>query len=116
MLLNIDAVIYFLSRLIQDCPLAALREDISVATDNPHVVNLSCSMNKPLYMECKLYLVSKVHLGDKTESSTQLLFASYPLIPLQMFLAIHLGRSLLLVLLMVAQKRPKSSSQIQQTQ
>ena len=38
-------------RLVEGCPLASLRE--SAAADNPHVANLSTSINGPLYMESK---------------------------------------------------------------
>lgn len=40
-----------LLKLVKDCPLASLRDDTSLAADNPHVVNLSSAMNRPLYME-----------------------------------------------------------------
>ena len=55
------------SRLIQDCPLSVLRDDLSLAADNPHVVNLSSSINKPLYMECMLSTLTKpLHINQQT--------------------------------------------------
>lgn len=44
-------------RLVKDCPLAMLREDLSLAANNPHIMNLTTSINKPLYMECKYVII-----------------------------------------------------------
>ncbi len=54
--ISVYCLILFL-RLIEDCPLAALREAAQTgATDttNEHLQNIAVSVNKPLYMECKL--------------------------------------------------------------
>ena len=44
----------FSYRLVDDCPLAKLRDEPDGLT-NPHVQNLMVSMTRPLYMECMLY-------------------------------------------------------------
>ena len=43
-----------MDRLIEDCPLAVLREKVAATNEaNPHVDNLSKSISRPLYMESK---------------------------------------------------------------
>ena len=42
---------YFSYRLVEECPLATLRDRPDGIT-NPHVQNLMVSVTRPLYLEC----------------------------------------------------------------
>ena len=54
---------FAICRLIEACPLATLRE-MPGAESNPHVRNISVSVNKPLYMECEYHvLLSKYQVN-----------------------------------------------------
>ena len=46
------ALASLLIRLVDGCPLASMRE-LPEADSNPHVLNLTASIHRPLYMECK---------------------------------------------------------------
>ena len=91
-----------MARLVRDCPLATFREDPTLAADNPHVTNLSASMNKPLYMECESFACSSCPLTSALHLAVKLV--EY-FVFLQMFLDIRLGKCHFLSLLMVVGKR-----------